>query len=108
MKRIELQKGDSAPSAANLQQRKKAQNAHAYADATALPDVLKKWRRENAIKIETAAADLKISPACWGHWETGARFPGGRELVKLSEYTGIPVSRLLCPHAGSCPRLSSQ
>jgi hypothetical protein len=47
---------------------------------------------------------MKISAACWGHWETGARFPRGKELVKLSHYTGIPMHQLLCPHAHSCPR----
>jgi len=83
-------------------QHKTIQN-HPFLNATALPCVLRKWRQEKQLKIETAAADVGVSTAAWGHWETGARFPMGRELLRLSTHTGIPLHALICPHAESCP-----
>ena len=83
-------------------QRKNIQN-HPFLNVTALPRVLRKWRQEKQMKIETAAADVGVSTSAWGHWETGARFPMGRELLRLSAHTGIPLHELICPHAESCP-----
>jgi len=78
-------------------------NKHTYSSATALPQALIWWREKNGLKTEAAAAEMGVSTAAWGHWETGARFPQGKELIKLSSYTGLPVHMLLCPHAESCP-----
>ncbi len=75
-----------------------------YLNATALPRVLRRWRQGKQMKIQTAAVELGVSLAAWGHWETGTRFPDGHDLVRLSNYTGIPLHELLCPHAESCPR----
>jgi hypothetical protein len=75
---------------------------HTYAGISGLPKVLKRWRETKKLKIAAAAAEIGVSPAAWGHWETGARFPGGADLLKLSSHTGIPVHRLICPHIEGC------
>ena len=76
---------------------------HPYLSATALPQVLRQWRQKNQMKIQTAAVELGVSMSAWGHWETGSRFPQGRELLRLSTYTGIPLAELICPHVADCP-----
>jgi transcriptional regulator with XRE-family HTH domain len=76
---------------------------HPFLDATALPRVLRKWRQEKQMKIETVAADVGVSPAAWGHWETGTRFPQGGVLLRLSTYTGLPLRELICPSAEPPP-----
>ncbi len=55
------------------------------------------------MKIDAAAADFGVSSSAWGHWETGARFPQGNELIKLAGFTGIPLHKLICPYGDSCP-----
>lgn len=84
----------------------KADNPRVYpfADCTALPTALKKWRSGRNLKIETAARQLGVSAATWGHWETGLRFPSGHNLKMLSFYTQIPIWRLVCPLGLECPR----
>ncbi len=76
---------------------------HPYLNATALPQVLRHWRQEHQVKIQTAAVELGVSMSAWGHWETGTRFPQGRELLRLASYTGIPLAELICPHNANCP-----
>jgi|GEM_PF-2855409 len=76
---------------------------HAYWHSTALPRVLREWRLRKGLKISAVAGDLRVSTAAWGHWETGARFPQGKDLIRLSAYTGIPLPQLICPHAEACP-----
>jgi transcriptional regulator with XRE-family HTH domain len=65
--------------------------------------VLRKWRKGKRIKIQTAAVEMGVSPAARGHWETGTRFPQGKDLLRLLNYTGLSLPQLLCPHADSCP-----
>lgn len=74
---------------------------HPYLTATALPRVLRKWRHEKQMKIRTASVKLGVSAAAWIHWETGARFPDGTDLFRLSIYTGISLHELICPHTAS-------
>ena len=70
---------------------------------TDLPEVLAAWRRGRGLKIASAAAELGVSPAAWGHWEKGSRFPNANNLALLSAYTGLPLLALLCVHYPRCP-----
>jgi transcriptional regulator with XRE-family HTH domain len=73
---------------------------HPFEKATALPQMLREWRLANQIKLSAAANDLGVSTSTWGHWETGARFPKGKKLLKLVEYTGISLHQLICSKTG--------
>jgi len=72
----------------------------------ALTDVLartlRNWRKRNGLKIKAAADELGVSPATWGHWETGARFPAAKHLSLLSLYLGIPTCQLICSLGRGC------
>jgi transcriptional regulator with XRE-family HTH domain len=70
---------------------------HPFSEATALAHMLRAWRQQQQKKISAVAWDLGVSTAAWAHWETGARFPGGKRLLQLSAYTGIPLPELICP-----------
>jgi transcriptional regulator with XRE-family HTH domain len=73
---------------------------HPFEKATTLPRMLREWRHMNHIKLSAAADDLEVSMSTWGHWETGARFPKGKKLLELVEYTGIPLHQLICSKTG--------
>jgi transcriptional regulator with XRE-family HTH domain len=75
----------------------KCDSNHPFSEATALAHMLRAWRRQQQKKISAVASDLGVSTAAWAHWETGARFPGGKKLLQLSAYTGIPLPELICP-----------
>ena len=64
---------------------------------------LKQWRVSNGKKLVTVAAELGFSTAAWGHWERGIRTPSAPSLRAISDYTGLPVHQLLCPHINECP-----
>jgi len=81
---------------------------HPFDKATALPKTLREWRRANQIKISSAAEELEVSTSTWGHWETGARFPKGKKLLRLVDYTGIPLHQLICPNGEGCPQCNPQ
>ena len=76
---------------------------HAYADRMALGQRLQWWRHLKGIKTTEAAAELGVSTAAWGHWETGARFPSAEMLLDLAAYTRLPLRVLLCPEMEACP-----
>jgi transcriptional regulator with XRE-family HTH domain len=78
----------------------KCDSNHPFSEATALAHMLRAWRRQQQKKISAVASDLGVSTAAWAHWETGARFPGGKKLLQLSAYTGIPLPELICPGLG--------
>lgn len=53
------------------------------------------WREQRGLKMETAAKELGVSTATWGHWETGRRFPAMNQLSILAQYVGVPPCRLI-------------
>lgn len=72
-------------------------------DDTDLPQILSAWRKRRGITMETAAVELGVSAATWGHWENARRFPNARNLSLLSDYTGLSIRELLCGHYAACP-----
>jgi transcriptional regulator with XRE-family HTH domain len=62
----------------------------------------KNWRRKNRLPLKRIAADLGLSVNTIDLWEMGKRFPTGRHLEMLAEYTGVPPCRLLCAMADKC------
>jgi transcriptional regulator with XRE-family HTH domain len=76
---------------------------HFYADRTLLGARLKWWRTQQGLTIENVAADLGVSTATWGHWETGHTFPSGDMLLNISLMTKLPLQLLFCPHMEACP-----
>ncbi|MDH7504259.1 MAG: helix-turn-helix transcriptional regulator [Verrucomicrobiota bacterium] len=62
----------------------------------------KNWRRQHRIPLKQIAADLGLSIATISSWELGSRFPTGRNLEKLVNYTGLPPCKLFCVMAGKC------
>ncbi len=70
---------------------------------TDLPAVLAAWRTTHGMKISSAAATLGVSPAAWGHWENGSRFPNSTNLALLSAFTRLPLRALLCANYPRCP-----
>ena len=72
-------------------------------DQTDLPSVLSSWRRQGGLSIENTAHELGVSPATWGHWENGRRFPNARNLDLLSHYTDLSIRELLCARYAECP-----
>jgi len=67
----------------------------------ALPEKIRKWRVDNQKPVEEAAKELGVGVATWDLWETGALFPGGNELYRLSVHTGMSLHDLICPDGDS-------
>ncbi len=74
-----------------------------YSDFSCLPERLKEWRQRHGIKASSAAIELGVAASTWNHWETGRRFPSGRLLVQLIDYTGISLKEIVCENAHACP-----
>ena len=54
------------------------------------------WRLKNNIPLRKIAMDLGVSIATVSSWESGKRFPTGRHLEKIVDYTGVPPCQLFC------------
>lgn len=65
---------------------------------------LHEWRTVSGKKLIESAREFGVSPATWGHWETGRRFPSGSNLRLLARYTGMSVQCLICDHGKACWR----
>ena len=62
----------------------------------------KSWRLRENIAPKQLAADLGLAVATISLWELGKRFPTGRHLEMLLDYTGLPPCRLFCVMADKC------
>ena len=82
---------------------KKMISEHPYLEVFAIHRRLREWREQQQKKLSTVALNLDVSAAAWAHWETGTRFPNGKNLLQLSAYTGIPMHELICPFSKLCP-----
>lgn len=60
------------------------------------------WRRANKLPLKKIAADLGVSISTVDLWESGKRFPGGRNFELLAHYTGLPPCKLFCVMADKC------
>ena len=60
------------------------------------------WRLKGNIPLRQIAKDVGVSIATVNSWESGKRFPTGRRLEMLSNYTGVPPCRLFCVLADKC------
>jgi transcriptional regulator with XRE-family HTH domain len=60
------------------------------------------WRLKNNVPLKRIAVDLGISIATVNSWESGKRFPTGRHVERLADYTGMPPCRLFCVMADKC------
>jgi transcriptional regulator with XRE-family HTH domain len=69
---------------------------------TSFATAFKNWRRKNKIPLKQVAADLGLSVGTINKWELGTRFPTGRNLEMLAEYTGQPPCKLFCIMADKC------
>ena len=68
-----------------------------------LAGTLRDWRKKNGVKVETAARDLGVATATWGHWEAGRRLPAAKNLTYLSQYLKLPICHLFhCLTDGDC------
>jgi len=54
------------------------------------------WRLKENIPLRKIARDFGLSIATVNSWESGRRFPTGRHLERIVDYTGVPACRLLC------------
>ena len=66
--------------------------------------IFKAWRREKNLLLKQIAADLDVSANTVNLWEHGRRFPGGNNIERLLQYTGLTRSRLFCLKAPKCTR----
>jgi transcriptional regulator with XRE-family HTH domain len=64
----------------------------------------KTWRREKNLLLKQIAADLGVSANTVNLWESGRRFPTGKNIEALAQYTGLPPCRLFCLMAAKCTR----
>jgi transcriptional regulator with XRE-family HTH domain len=60
------------------------------------------WRRKNKLPLKKVAADLGVSVSIVNLWESGKRFPGGRNFEMPVDYTGLPPCKLFCVMADKC------
>ena len=80
-----------------------AQKAHFHCDIRAsFATAFGTWRRKNNIPLKKVAKDLGLSISTVSSWELGERFPTGRSLEKLVDYTGVPPCKLFCVMADKC------
>jgi len=66
--------------------------------------VFKTWRQRKCLLLKQIAADLGVSANTVNLWELGRRFPTGKNIQTLAEYTGLPPCRLFCLMAAKCTR----
>ena len=52
--------------------------------------VFKTWRQRNSLLLKQIAADLGVSANTVNLWEMGRRFPTGKNIEALAQYTGVP------------------
>ena len=64
------------------------------------------WRHKYNVPLKQVADDLGLSIATVSAWQTGRRFPSGKNFEMLVNYTGVPPCRLFCVMADKC--VSSQ
>jgi transcriptional regulator with XRE-family HTH domain len=81
-------------------------NAHAGSTSCDLcatfARAFRNWRLNNNILLRKIAKDLGVSIATANSWESGQRFPTGRHLEKIVDYTGVPPCQLLCRITHKC------
>jgi transcriptional regulator with XRE-family HTH domain len=66
--------------------------------------VFKTWRQRNSLLLKQIAAELGVSASTVNLWEMGRRFPTGKNIEALAQYTGLPPCRLFCLMAAKCTR----
>lgn len=60
------------------------------------------WRQVNNLTLKEVAFDLGISVSAINSWEMGLRFPSGRHLEMLIDYTGRPPCWFFCVKNDDC------
>jgi transcriptional regulator with XRE-family HTH domain len=60
------------------------------------------WRTKHRLPLKRIASDLGLAIATVSSWETGERFPTGRHVELLVNYTQLPPCRLFCVMAEKC------
>lgn len=80
-----------------------ATHSHHYSSRFAIGRRLKNWRNREQLSIASAAIELGVCTATWGHWETGEHLPSGELLLAIEDLTGLPPHVLFCPHLEICP-----
>lgn len=76
---------------------RKEQTAHLV-----MGQVMREWRLSQGLPLKTVAKDLKVSISVVSQWERAHRFPSMQNLLAISDYINIPVSRLFCTRK-DCP-----
>ena len=66
--------------------------------------IFKAWRREKHLLLKQVAADLGVTVSIVSLWELGRRFPDGKNIEQLLQYTGLTFCRLFCLKAPKCTR----
>jgi transcriptional regulator with XRE-family HTH domain len=72
-----------------------------------LMSFLKEIMRRRKRKPSQLAADLGISHATISRWLSGKDIPNTRSCQRLSEYSGVPVEKILSV-AGHLPRIAEK
>jgi len=80
----------------------KRTSKHPVAAYSSISRQLRNWRNSEKKNVAAVAAELGVSRATWGHWESGTRYPSPRNLELLSQYTGLPMIAFLCPKWETC------
>lgn len=62
----------------------------------------REWRLKNDLTLKEVAMDLGISISTVNCWELGQRFPSGRHLELLVDYTGLPPCKFFCIKIEAC------
>lgn len=59
---------------------------------TSLDHPLRKWRKDQQLTLEAAAAKVGTSRQVWSDWERGRRRPDGHFMPKVRTLTGGKVT----------------
>lgn len=71
-----------------------------YGNVGCMDHPLKRWRQDRGLSQTAAAELLELTRQALCRYETGARMPPLVQAAKLSEKTGIPLSRFVSQESG--------
>lgn len=69
---------------------------------------LRAWRLDKGIHLKAIATEVGVSVSIVCEWEHARRFPSIDHLWALSQYAGIPASRLIAVAKGGCRKCQAK
>ncbi len=80
-----------------------AQDPYFHCDIRAsFATAFRNWRMKNHVPLKKVAADLGLAVSTVNSWELGRRFPTGRHIEMVVNYTGVPPCKLMCVMGDEC------